>query len=390
MTKEELQQIIKEDDLGILSTKTKDQNLSADERLVQSFEEILEYVKKNDRLPQMNDDYAERRLAVRLEGIRNDPIKKSALIQFDYLNVLNADEKSIESLEDIFADDDLGILGDTDESIFELKHVSARQTLTPPEEVAKRKKCKNFLEYEPLFVQCHKDLEMGDRAFVEFTSDSQIQEGRFFVLNGVLLYIDKIKDLKKDPYGKLDGRQRCIFENGTESEMLFRSLVKRLYEGGKAVSEILYKENELLAKDFSVIKNEDELGGYLYIAKSLSTNPLIQEKDNLYKIGFSKKSPTIRIQNAETDPTFLMAPARLVREYQCYNINPQKAEKIIHSFLSGAQLRMDITSDKGERISPREWFLVDLDIAVQVIKLMIDETILDYRYDTEMGRIVKI
>jgi two-component system chemotaxis sensor kinase CheA len=49
--------------------------------------------------------------------------------------------------------------------------------------------------------------------------------------------LETIYDLTKDPKNsKLDGRMYCVFENGTESNLLFRSLGKLLYDNGWLVS----------------------------------------------------------------------------------------------------------------------------------------------------------
>lgn len=49
----------------------------------------------------------------------------------------------MKSLDDIFNDDDMGLLDDGQDSIFELKHVSSKSR-AEPEMVAKRKRCKDF------------------------------------------------------------------------------------------------------------------------------------------------------------------------------------------------------------------------------------------------------
>lgn len=43
---------------------------------------------------------------------------------------------------------------------------------------------------------------------------------------------------------RADGRTRCIFENGTESNMLYRSAAKALYANGKVVTKNIDKVNE--------------------------------------------------------------------------------------------------------------------------------------------------
>jgi hypothetical protein len=65
----------------------------------------------------------------------------------------------------------------------------------------------------------------------------------------------------------------------------------------------------------------------------LSENPQIKEIDDLYKIGFSSQPVRQRIQNAAQDPTYLMAEVMPVTEFKTYNLNPQKLELLLHTFL---------------------------------------------------------
>ncbi|MEX2594694.1 MAG: hypothetical protein WD426_18135 [Anditalea sp.] len=65
-----------------------------------------------------------------------------------------------------------------------------------------------------------------------------------------------------------DGRTRCIFENGTQSNMLKRSVEKILYANGKAVTENFEKVNEGFAETFGIITDEDQEAGFIYLIKS--------------------------------------------------------------------------------------------------------------------------
>ena len=53
---------------------------------------------------------------------------------------------------------------------------------------------------------------------------------------------------------------------------------------------------------------------------------------DLYKIGFSSQPVKQRIQNAEKEPTYLMADVMLVTDFETYNLNPQKLELLLHTF----------------------------------------------------------
>ena len=77
--------------------------------------------------------------------------------------------------------------------------------------------------------------------------------------NSELKFYDSIKqatDQQKFDSGardRIDGRTRCIFENGTESEMKFRSLVKILNQNGKSITEHADVINDEFKKNFEGI-----------------------------------------------------------------------------------------------------------------------------------------
>ena len=116
-------------------------------------------------------------------------------------------------------------------------------------------------------------------------------------MKGVLLYVETVGERKKTK-GKVNARLRCIFENGTESDMLLRSLSAELYKHGRRVTN---NEETLLDKD----REDDVSTGYIYVLRSLSTDPQIKSIKNLYKIGFTTGSVESRIRNAENESTYL-------------------------------------------------------------------------------------
>jgi hypothetical protein len=202
------------------------------------------------------------------------------------------------------------------------------------------------------------------------------------VHQGTLLYLESTSDLIKDKYGKFDGRTRVIFENGTESNMKFRSLGKILLDNGKAVSAMVNKGT-------NVVNDDDNATGYIYILKSLSDNPEIRALDNLYKIGFTSNTVAERTKKAKSDPTYLMADVESVAEFKTFNVNPQKLEDLIHTFFIRVKLDIKVKDDKGNIKSPKEWYIVPLDIIKQVIELIISGEIINYRYDDLNQRLVK-
>src|SRR5690606_6169201 len=370
--KKTLEDIFNDDEFGILDSKPKQSNVKTqDERLIESFQEINAFFEKNDREP-TESNVTEFMLSSRLKSLRQDANKIEILKPYYTHNLLNAVEE-VKSVDDILKDDDLGIL-DTEEtlSIFKLKNVPSSADRSETDFVAQRKplKEKEFLPYESMFKKTHKELKEGKRKLFKYeNADKNLKAGSYYVLNGVLLYLEEV-NLETDnitlPSGdrlRKDGRTRIIFENGTMSNMLYRSLDKALLHkdnDGKLVSHTDYEmEKELFDSVNSV--NEDDLEtGWIYILKSKSTNSEIASLKDLYKIGYSTAPVKERIKNAVKEPTYLMADVEIVSSYKCYNVNAQKFENLIHRFFAEACLNIDVFDDKGRRITPREWFVVPL------------------------------
>jgi hypothetical protein len=292
----------------------------------------------------------------------------------------------IKSLEDIFNDDDLGLLDDgKDGDIFKIKHVPIQRAAA--DEVAKRKRCKDFDQFEHLFKNVHRELREGKRKLLPFNDKGyQLVEGNYYVLNGLLAYLADINFTSeaKTVDGKRfrkDGRTRTIFENGTESTMLYRSLAKALYKDGRIVSETNEQENSNFYTNFGGITEDDTSTGYIYILKSLSKDPRIQSLDHLYKIGFSTTKVEKRIANAKKEATYLMADVEIIAEYQVFNINPQKFEYYLHAFFGESCLDLLVADKDGKNHQPKEWFIAPLNVIQQAVELLVNGQILNYQYN---------
>lgn len=383
----ELEKIFSSDELNLLIVKPKVSNsITSDERLIRSFEEINDFIDKNGRLPESNtDNILERSLCFRLQGIMEDTEKLRSLKQYDRHDILIEESKPPKTLDDIFADDEFNLLSD-DVDIFTLKNVP--KEIAKTDFVARRKPCANFEEYEELFKKCQNELKYGIRTLEKF-NEKQIEVGQMFVLNGVLLYVNKLYDIKRVERGyenKFDGRTHLIFENGTESNMRFRSLCKRLFETGKHVSNTIDEK----MKKFNDIQDEDKPTGYIYVLQSKSRESRIKEIRNLYKIGYCETTVAERIKNAACEPTYLMAPVKVVAEFKTYNMNTQKFEDLLHRFLGQCKVSIDVFDNNGSRHTPREWFQVPYEVVEQAVKLIVTGEVVKYRYDRESKTIQPI
>ncbi|MES9956983.1 MAG: GIY-YIG nuclease family protein [Sedimenticola sp.] len=389
----ELETILNDDPLGLLDIKPKASSaISADERLVASFEEINAYVREHGHEPTASRDIKERRLYSRLKGLRDNPEKAAALTDYDEFGLLKdlkvEEPKEIYGIDDVLNDDALGLLGDDSEDpneIFNLKNVSKAPQM--PDHIAKRKPCEEFDQFEPLFKKAHADLKSGEKVTKPFTSERQIEPGEVFILQGMLVYVANRGDWEKKNFGNVNARLFCVFENGTESNMLLRSLAAALWKDENSRQVIDAKQRDLEIEKEQV-SSEDDATGYIYILRSLSEDPQIQEIDDLYKIGYSTQPVQQRIQNADKEPTYLMADVLPVAEYQTFNLNPQKLELLIHTLFAEACLNLDIFDAEGKRHTPREWFIVPFHVIETAIDLLVSGEIINYRYDMQSQAIV--
>jgi len=368
--------IFNSDPFGLLEVKADSPSAQTeDERLVASFNEINAFFEKHKREPQAGGDVHEHMLYSRLKGLRENDAKKQLLMPYDQHGLLKVELKIISSIKDVLADDTLGILSSEADNIFDLKYLPKGTTM--PDYIASRKPCGDFHNFEDLFKKCQKELSKGKRRLHPFKNEQQIEKGCFFVLKGVLLYVEEVGERKPDENGKVNARLRCIFENGTESDMLLRSLSAELYKNGRRVTE---HEDKLL-NPLKGITADDKEAGFIYILKSNSMDVNISSIKDLYKIGYCTVSVEERVKNAESEPTYLMAPVSIVSVFQCYNMNSQKLEQLLHNFFGSSCLNIDIYDNNRQSHTPREWFIAPLSVIEDAIHFIVNGEIVNYKYN---------
>lgn len=376
MDKIKLLNLIDDDEFDLLNVEPKQTTLTADQRLAASFLEINEFIRKNAREPTFGNGINEHKLHSRLSAIRQSKEKICILLNLglDEYHLIKQEPKEIRCIDDIFDDDALGILDTDADTIFNLKHVPNKAEM--PEYIARREPCNDFSNYEQLFKDCHTDLVANKKILRSFANEQQIESGSFFILKGVMVYVNWVGE-KETKNGKVNARLHCIFENGTESDMLLRSLARELYKDGRRIVDVEHvsfdKIEEMTSNDIAM--------GCIYVLRSISKNPEISSINNLYKIGFTKGSVEDRVKNASLEPTYLMSPVSIVTAYQCYNMHPKKLEQLLHTFFGSACLSIDVFDNDGRRYTPREWFIAPLDIIEQAIYYVLNGEIVKYRYD---------
>lgn len=391
MTEEELDKLIAADDLGLTKPKSKRTPQTAEEeRLLEGFQEIIRFVEMNGAAPvERAAGMNERLLFTRLNAIRNNPTQCARLLPFDEYGLLKREvtepqkeEPKPTSIDEILNDPLLDSLEAGTPDIFTLKHIPLAKDVEAPDYVAQRKPCKDFAVFEEQFQDCQMELKAEKRRLLPFANEQQIEVGKFYVLRGILLLVSEVGQ-RVEKNGKWNARLRCIFENGTESDMLLRSLASELYKDGRRVTEL---DEKALAG--MLVTEDDKAAGFIYVLRSLSEHPDIKAVPNLYKIGLARRSIESRIQNAANEPTYLMAPVALVSTFQCYNVNLPKLENLLHRFFDYAAAKVQVTDAQGNYHTPKEWFSVPIETIETAVRLLISGEIVNYRYDAASGQVM--
>jgi hypothetical protein len=278
----------------------------------------------------------------------------------------------------------LGVGQDGAEDITTLRHVRSVEEKRAAEEIANRQRCEDFERFKPLFDLVQRDLTDGVRQTRPFVKDAglskaEIQAGQFFIVGGQVAYVAEVGEPTRAPNGETDARLRVIYANGTESDLLLRSLQRALYkdEAGRRISEP--SAGPLFAHESEA---GDEPSGVVYVLRSKSENPVVAaNRAVLHKIGVTGGDVHRRIANARLDPTFLMAEVEIVATYELYNIARSRLESLIHRIFGAARLDIEILDRFGNPIVPREWFLVPLFVIDEAIEKIGNGTITGYVYD---------
>lgn len=364
-----------------------------EERIIAGFEDIERFFEEHGRAPMHGEDrdIFERLYAVRLDRLRDQEDCRGLLSPLDKHGLLNggSDPSSGSKIE---LDDDellaeLGVEPTSEDDIRVLKHVRTAEARKAAEDIAQRQRCADFEKFEPIFKRVEEDLASGVRQTRPFELKSEIQQGRLFVVGGQIAYIANMGEVFTTDHGRTDARLRVIFDNGTESGMLMRSLQRALNadDAGRRITD------PSAGPLFGNIPQEGDADtGTIYVLRSKSDHPdIARNRDFIHKIGVTSADVKQRIAGARLQTTFLMADVEVVTTYQLYNINRTKLEGVMHKIFANAQIDITIEDRLGNPVKPREWFMVPLSVIKEAIDRIVDGTILEYSYDPSEAALVK-
>ncbi len=367
-----------------------------EERIIAGFEDIQRFVDQHGRRPQHGEgnDIFERLYAVRLDRIRELEECRSLVAPLDRHGLLTgAGDAGAASADTMDVDTLMAELGGAAGAadITDLRHVRTSADKRAAEEIANREPCPDFERFKPVFAAVQRDLDQGLRTARPFVKDAgflkaDITAGQFFILGGQVVYVAEVGETFKAPNGEFDARLRVIYSNGTQSNLLRRSLQRALYkdEAGRRITEPV--AGPLFAGESA---EGDLASGTIYVLRSKSEHPTVAaNRDVLHKIGVTGGEVARRFGNAKLDPTFLMADVEVVATYELFNINRSRLENLIHRIFDPARLDIDIKDRFGNPVIPREWFLVPLFVIDEAVERIKDGTITGYRYDPKTAVLV--
>ncbi|MFV0410802.1 MAG: GIY-YIG nuclease family protein, partial [Paracoccus sp. (in: a-proteobacteria)] len=352
------------DELGVEAKRSRTDGLSArEQRIMTGFEEIDRFVTKHGRLPEHGEkrDIFERLYATRLDAIRRskecrDILKTSSLPKrlIEDFATTSSDSKSESTDAELLAS--LGVEVAPAEDITRLVHVRPHEEIKAAEEVAQRNPCRDFDRFRPIFGQTKHDLETGNRQTLKYQNNAEVRTGGLFILDGQMVIVAEMGDEFVSDYGRPDRRLRVVYDNGTESDLLLRSLQRALNKD-KASRRITNPDPGPL---FSGKQEANDLpSGSVYVLRSKSEHPFVaQNRSVLHKIGVTAGDVKARIANAKKDPTYLLADVEILATFKLANIDRKKLEALLHKFFGKARLDLELKDRFDFDVAPKEWFLV--------------------------------
>ena len=381
------------DELGVDTAPTASGGRSArEQRIIAGFEEIERFVQEHGRASEHGEgrDIFERLYAVRLVRIRESAECCEVLKSVDPRGLLDAGDQPATNVAENEPNDEellasLGVEATLEHDVNQLIHVRSRDEIKAAEEIAQRNPCKDFEEFKLIFDNVQRELEMGERQTVKYRDYAGVKKGNLFILDGQKVMVADLGELFVNDYGRPDRRLRVVYDNGTESDILVRSLQRALNKD-IASRRITEPGFGLL---FSEVEEEYDLEtGYIYVLRSKSEHPFVAaNRSVIHKIGVTGGDVKRRVANARKDPTYLLDDAEIVATFKLSNVNRIALESMLHKFFGSARLDLQLKDRFGSQVEPREWFLVPLPVNDEAIQKIKEGTIGDFRYDAETARL---
>jgi hypothetical protein len=367
-----------------------------EQRIIAGFEEIVRWMEEHGRPPQHGEsrDIFERLYAVRLDSIRASAECRVILETLDTRGLLGpaTGEPAGDRLEEPTSAEallaELGVSPEAPDDLTQLVHVRPREEIRAAEEIAQRNPCKDFAGFKALFETVQRELESGARQTLPYKDNANAKQGDLFILDGQKVIVAELGEPFVSDYGRPDRRLRVVYDNGTESDLLLRSLQRALNKD-KASRRITAPSLGPLFSDEP--EDGDSPSGHIYVLRSKSEHPFVaQNRAVLHKIGVTGGDVKNRLSQAKKDPTYLLAEVELVATFKLANINRKKLEALLHTFFARARLDLELKDRFGGQVEPQEWFLVPLPVIEEAIRKLLYGTLVGHAYDPETAAILKV
>ncbi len=371
-----------------------------EERIIAGFEDILRFYDAHKRAPKHGEgrDIFERLYAVRLDQLRKLPEARALLAEMDRPGLLA--EPSLTPVDPDALDEDallveLGVSSDPADpsNITVLRHVRPLAERQAAEEIAERTPCEDFEKFQPLFERVERELKEGVRKAIPFKGEASVEQGNFFIVGGQFAYVAEKGEEFETSSRQPDARLRLIYGNGTESNLLMRSLQKALTQDGNGRRLSEPDAGPLFSApsgpQFGDAAEPDDIEtGTIYVLRSLSKHPFVSEHRMLiHKIGVTGGKVAARIADAENQATYLLAPVEVVAEYRLHNLNRTRMENIFHRLFGAVQLDLTIEDRFGKPVKPQEWFVVPLQVIDEAVERIRDGSITQYEYEPRTAKL---
>ncbi len=287
----------------------------------------------------------------------------------------------------------LGVDAASENDVTQLTHVRSRREIKAAEEVAQRFPCEDFDEFKAMFEEVARQLKTGERQTVKYQDNATINPEDLFILDGQKVLVAEMGEMFVSDYGLKNCRMRVIYDNGTESNPLFRSFQRALNKDktSRRITKLDLGPLFSFQAEPEVEAENDLPTGYIYVLRSDSEHPFIaQNRAIIHKIGVTGGDVKKRIANAKQDPTYLLADVEIVAIFKLANINRKKLEGILQKFFASARLDLELRDRFDMPVKPREWFLVPLAAIEEAIAKIQDGTIEQFRYEPETASLIRV
>lgn len=360
---------------------------TSSDRLIAGFQEICDYAEAHGCPPTEETDW---KLYHRLKGVLQNESWKEQCRPYDTCGLLAEPENDMvsepeveykskglteeEQLDKIMNDplfDD--IENGSDLGIFDIPdYMRARLNARKEADyIGSRRPCEDFEKYAEGFKEIQQGLKSGKYRLTKF-SEPTLKVGKYFVEQGMIGYLAAFESEGKNKLGRLDGRTRVIYENGSEADVKYRTITKNLSVDGYSIMDCSDMSTNELEHCFT-INDTDVESGTIYVLRSKSTRPEIAAIKDLYKIGFTVTSVESRIAHAKNEPTYLCANVEVVATWKVYNVKSSTFEALIHKLFASVQLQVLVD---GHR--PQEWFIVPFKVIEETVTAIISGKSIEY------------